>query len=417
MPLRLTLAVLLLTSSLTAAAADDWPRFYGPNRDNRSAETGLLTEWPEGGPKLLWQVNGLGHGYSGVAVADGIVYATGDTDENLVITAFDLSGSILWTQDNGAPFTRAFPGSRATPTIVDGELYNISGNGDVVRMDAGTGQVAWTVNMMERFGGREVQWGIAESPLVYDSYVICSPGGEDVYMAALDRDTGETRWTCTGVGDEHSYVAPALVEYQGLRQIVTMTNAGAIGIHAGTGKLLWRFDREAPYGVNCDTPLFDDGHIYIFTTWNRGASKLRLDVDGDMCSVEEVWHRPEFDNEHGGVMLVDGYLYGHADGNHKRRHFACCDAETGEVAWTSDDLAGQASSALTYAEGLLYIASDKGEIALVRPNPERLEIISQFQLPKGGIGPVWAYPVISDRRLYLRHGETLFVYDISAGDA
>jgi len=408
MPLRLTLAVLLLTSTLTAAAADDWPRFYGPNRDNRSAETGLLTEWPEGAPKLLWQVSGLGHGYSGVAVADGIVYATGDTDENLVITALDLSGSILWTQTNGAPFTRAFPGSRATPTIVDGQLYNISGNGDVVRMDAKTGQVAWTVNMMERFGGREVQWGVAESPLVYDSYVICSPGGEDVYMAALDRGTGETRWTCTGVGDEHSYVAPALIEYEGLRQIVTMTNAGAIGIHAETGKLLWRFDREAPYGVNCDTPLFDDGHLYIFTTWNRGASKLRLDVDGDTCSVEEVWHRPEFDNEHGGVMLVDGYLYG---AGHHARGWHCLDFRTGEPRYSGK---GVQKGSVAYADRMLYCLGEKGVLALVRATPEGQRIVSEFRVPEGGEGLYWAHPVVCGGRLYIRHADRLYAYDISA---
>jgi outer membrane protein assembly factor BamB len=234
-------------------------------------------------------------------------------------------------------------------------------------------------------------------------------------MAALDKDTGATRWTCPGLGDDHGYATAALVEHGGLRQIATMTAKSAFGVAADTGRRLWQFPHEAPYGVNCDTPLYDDGHLYLFTTWGRGATKLRLVVEGDNCTVEQVWHTGDFDNEHGGVMPVDGYLYGHADGNHQHRHFACISAETGNTMWTSDELSGQASAALTYAEGLLYVVTDQGDVALVKPNPERLEIVSRFRVPEGGAGPVWAYPVVCGGRLYLRHGEYLYCYEVRAG--
>lgn len=408
---RLT-AVASLLVAVIPASAQNWPQFHGPQRDNRSTETGLLGEWPAGGPPLLWTAEGLGDGYSTVAIADGRLYTTGDVGEDLLITALDLSGQVLWRQRNGAAFTRAYPGSRSTPTVVDGKLYCSGGNGDLACFDAATGEPSWSVNFMQRFTGREVTWGVAESALVVDDLVICCPGGQEVFMAALDRLTGETRWTCTGVGDEHAYASPGLVDYGGLRQIVTMTNRSAIGVAADSGRLLWQFPHEAPYGVNCDTPVFHDGHLYLFTTWGRGATKLRLNVEGENCSVEQVWHNAEFDNEHGGTMLVDGYWYGHADGNHKRRHFACLEDASARVVWTSDELSGQASAALTFAEGLLYVVTDQGDVALVRPNPERLEIISRFRIPEGGAGPVWAYPVVCAGRLYLRHGQFLYVYDL-----
>lgn len=168
--------------------------------------------------------------------------------------------------------------------------------------------------------------------------------------------------------------------------------------------------------MNCDTPLYHDGHLYLFTTWGRGGAKLRLVGEGENCSVQQVWHTGEFDNEHGGVMLADGCLYEHADGDHKHRHFACIRAETGDTMWTSDELSGQAPAALTFADGLLYVATDGGDIALVCPNPERLEILSRFRLPEGGAGPVWAYPVLCGGRLYLRHGGFLYAYDIRSAE-
>ena len=407
---QLTHALASLTLIATSAAADDWPQFLGPGRSNRSAETGLLAEWPEAGPELLWTVEGLGHGYSTVSVADGLVYTTGDIEKELVVTALDLSGEVVWRSEAGPAFTGSVPGSRSTPTVVDGKLYLIGGNGHVTCLDAKAGEQLWQVDSFELFGGREVAWGVAESPLVDGQNVVVCPGGQDVFMAALDRDTGETRWTCTGVGDTHSHSSPSIVEHGGLRQIVALTGASVVGVAPDTGKLLWKHPHQPR--VNCDIPLHHEGSLYVFGTWGFGATRIDLIVDGEACSVEEVWHTVEMDNEHGGVMLIDGYLYGQADGSRKDPHMACLDAETGEQVWRSDELSGQASSALTYIEGLLYIVTDKGEVGLVRPHPERLEIISQFQMPKGGRGLVWAFPVVSNGRFYLRHGDFLYAYGV-----
>lgn len=411
---KMPCAIVVCLIAFNLAVAEDWPQFHGPRRDNRSVETGLLKRWPEGGPKLVWKAQGLGQGFSTVAIADGIIYTAGNIDKDTVITAMDMSGKEIWKRKNGPAYTRSHPGTRSTPTIVEGKLYNMNGDGDLICLHARTGSTIWALDVMEKFQGRMISWGISESPLVDGDNVICCPGGKEVSMAALDKDTGDTRWTCTEAGDKPSYTSPMIVDYQGLRQIVTVMYDSAIGVAAETGKLLWQYPHKVRFGANCDMPIYHDGHVFLFGTWGRGATMLKLNVEGDDCSVEEVWRTTELDNEHGGVMIVDGYIYGQSDGDHKRRHLACLEMKTGKTMWTARELHGERSASLTFAEGMLYVVSDLGEVGLVRPNPKRLEIVSQFELPKGGKGEVYAHPVIFGGCLYIRHGQFLYVYDVRA---
>lgn len=407
-------AVVVCLIAFNLAVAEDWPQFHGPRRDNRSRETGLLKRWPEGGPKLVWKAQGLGQGFSTVAIADSIIYTTGNIGRDTVITAMDMSGKDIWKRKNGPAYRRSHPGTRSTPTIVEGKLYNLNGDMDLICMDARTGSTIWAVDLIEKFGGRMISWGISESPLVDGDNVICCPGGKVVSMVALDKDTGDIRWTCIGAGDKPGYASAMLVDYKGLRQIVTLMSGAAIGVAAETGKLLWRYPQKVRFDANCDMPIYHNGHVFLFGTWGRGATKLKLNVEDDDCSVEEVWRTNELDNEHGGVMIVDGYLYGQADGDHRRRHWACLEMKTGKTMWTARELYGERSASLTFAEGMLYVLSDIGEVGLVRPNPKRMEIVSRFELPKGGKGEVYAHPVIFGGRLYIRHGEFLYVYDVRA---
>lgn len=392
-------SVCLLAVALTSAAAD-WPQFHGPNRDNISAETAFLKQWPDGGPKLLWQADGLGEGWSSIAIKDGRLYTAGETGSNTVITALDLTGQRLWQITNGLASRCAYPGARGTPTIDGDRLYHLNCGGDILCTDARTSKTVWTTNI----GARIPQWGIAESLLVDGNNVICTPGNTNVMMAALDKHTGKPVWTTPATGDKPGYTAPILIG----RQIVTMTSGSAIGVCADTGKLLWRYEQPARYEVHATVPVYHDGHIAIFGTWGMGATLLKLTDTG----VEKVWHTTELDNEHGGVVLVDGHLYGHADGNHKHRHWACLDWKTGKTMWTSDEFPGPRSASTGYADGMLYLMNEKGAVALAKANPQKLEIVSQFEIPKQGKGPSWAHPVICDGRLYVRHSQYLYVYDI-----
>ncbi len=403
--------LLMLRPVVAESPAEDWPQFHGPRRDNLSRENGLLKQWPAGGPQLLWKTDRIGHGWATVAIVAGRIYTAGVIGDRTVVTALDLDGKRIWQHENGLAYDGQFPGARGTPTVDGGRVYHLNGNGHLGCFDAQSGTPIWSTNLLERFQGRNIQWGLAESVTIDGNRVICCPGGERIGVAALDKDSGETLWTCDCFGERPGYCSGIVVDYQGLRQFVTTMSASVVGVDLETGRLLWRYEREAPYEVNVATPVYHEGQVAISTTWNRGTTVLQLEVDGRNCSAQPVWHNPEFDIEHGGFLLVDGHLYGFADGNHKRRHWACVDWKTGQVTYDSAG-PGKKSAATSYADGMLYLLGDDRTVALVPATPSRFQVVSQFELPSGPEGPTWAHPVIHGGRLYLRHSDWLYAYAV-----
>jgi len=403
---RVSAAVIAAWAGLVAAA--DWPQFHGPRRDNRSAETGLLKAWPPAGPKLLWTAKGIGHGFSCVAVANGLVYATGNVGGDTLITALDLDGKVAWTAKNGPAYRREHPGTRSTPTIDGGRLYHENADGDLTCLDARSGKALWALNILKKFNGRNIQWGLAESPLIDGDHVIAVPGGEEIGVVALNKLTGETVWAARGIGEKPGYSSPIAVEHQGLRQVVVLMAKALVGIHADTGEVLWRFKHETPYDENIFTPLFVDGHIYFATAHARGSRLLKLNVAGQKCSVEVAWTTEMLDSHQGGVVLLDGTLYGFCHGNYKAR-WDCLELKTGKVT-CSERMPTEGS--VTYADGMIYGMDERGTVLLIRPTPAKREVVSQFAIPKGGAGPTWAHPVVCGGRLYIRHSDFLYVYDV-----
>ncbi|MBM4042167.1 MAG: hypothetical protein FJ290_27030 [Planctomycetes bacterium] len=408
---------LVLLLALGHAAAADWPQFNGPNRDNKSPETGLLKEWPQGGPKLLWAAKGIGHGFAAVAVANGLAYVTGNVGNDTLITALNLDGTVAWTAKNGPAYKREHPGTRSTPTIDAGRLYHLNADGDLACLEArapgagdGSGKPLWALNILKRFGGRNITWGLAESPLIDGDRLIAVPGGEETSIVALNKLTGETVWTCKGIGEKPGYASPILVHHQGLRQIVTLMAKAAVGVNADTGELLWKVPHETPYDENIFTPLFHGGHIYFATAHARGSRLLKLHVEGKKCSVELAWTTDKLDSHHGGAILLDGYLYGFCHGNYKPR-WDCLEWKTGKL--THSEPTGVGGS-VTYADGMIYAMDERGRVMLIKPSPSERRVVSEFQLPRGGPGPFWAHPVVCGGRLYLRHSDTLSAYDIQA---
>jgi len=400
----------LLALLLGQASAADWPQLHGPKRDNKSAETGLLKQWPEGGPKLLWTAQGIGHGFSAVAVANGLVYATGNVGPDTLITALDLDGKAVWTAKNGPAYTREHPGTRSTPTIDGGRLYHENAEGDVACLDARTGKPLWALNIIKKFGGRNITWGLAESLLIDGDRLICVPGGEETGIVALNKLTGETVWTAKGIGEKPGYSSPIVVEHGGLRILVALMAKAIVGVNADTGELLWKVEHVTPFDESIFLPLHHDGHIYFATAHARGSRLLKLNVEGKKCSVELVWRTEKLDSHHGGVVLLDGYLYGFCHGNYKPR-WDCLEWATGKL--MHSEPTGVAGS-VTYADGMIYGMDERGRVMLIRPSPTERRVVSEFQLPKGGPGPFWAHPVVCGGRLYLRHSDSLFAYDIQA---
>jgi outer membrane protein assembly factor BamB len=393
------------------AKAAYWPQFHGPNRDNVSTETGLLQEWPESGPKLVWTARGLGFGYSSVAIADGRIFTAGNIDEKTVITALDMKGKQLWQVENGAAWEKSYRGTRGTPTIDGDRLYHENPLGDVVCLKAETGKKIWGRNILKDFGSKNIRWALAESLLIDGDHVICCPAGPEASIVALDKMTGKTVWKAKSTGDLPGYASPILFEQDGLRIIATLTSKAMIGVNAATGELLWRVDYRTWFDENIIQPIYHDGCLFV-SSLQTGCVKWKVQVEDGKTSVEELWRSKEMDNHHGGVVLVDGYLYGSSAWYNYAR-WICLDWDTGEMKY---EARGVGKGSLTYADGMLYILSERGKVGLVEATPEEHRVVSRFRLPKGGEGQSWAHPVVCGGRLYIRHGELLYAYHVAAAD-
>ena len=395
---------------LRAAEPASWPRFNGPQGDNISPDTGLLKQWPTEGPTLLWTAKDLGEGYSSVVLAGDRIYTAGNKDGKTVVTALDPDGKILWQRPHGGAWSDSHPGARSTPTIDGDRVYDENGVGDVACLDAKDGTPVWHVNVLEKFAAPNIRWHLAESVWIDGQHVICCPGGPQTAVVALDKKTGEVAWKSPPTGDDTSYASPVVIEHGGLRIVLTMTGKALIGVDADSGALLFRYPHETRFDINALMPIFHDGRIFISSGYGAGSELVKLTIEGKKAAVEQVWQSKDLDNHHGGVVLLDGYLYGAAfkPGDHA---WVCLDWKDGKTMYRAP---GVGKGSLTCAEGMLYTYSENGKAGLVRATPKGHEVISQFHIPEGGAGPCWAHPVVCGGRLYLRHGDFLYAYDVKA---
>jgi outer membrane protein assembly factor BamB len=395
-----------------SAEAPCWPRFHGPKGDNYSPDTGLLKKWPDDGPKLIWTAKGIGHGFASVTIADRRIYTAGEFhDTDTVITALDMDGHVQWRAENGKGRATARPaGARCTPTIDGARLYHENAGGQLVCLETKTGNRVWGLSLGTEFRGKGGGFDQSESPLIDGDRVVCCPGGATA-MVALDKNTGKTVWRAPSVGEPAGYTSPILVRYQGLRIILAVSQYQLIGVNADTGELLWQFKhyKSGPFCI-CALPAYHDGQVFLTAGYGKGSVLLQIKVQGRKTSVEPIWRSADLDNRQGGVILLDGYLYGVANRNSSSK-WICLDWKTGKTMYAERGL-GEGS--LTYADGMLYVLSEKGKVGLVRPTPIRHELTSTFRIPKGGDGPVWAHPVVCGGRLYIRHGDFLYVYGVRA---
>ena len=389
-----------------AANAPYWPAFQGPRGDNISDDTGLLSEWPADGPPLMWTAEGIGQGFSSVSLAGGLIFTAGNINDQTVVTALDLEGKIRWQTPVGGAWTGGHPGSRSTPTSNDKRIYFQNPLGELFCLNATDGKPIWNVNVLERFGGSNITWALAESILVDGDHVISTPGGPETAVVALDKTTGETVWKSPSAeGDAAGYATPTLVEHAGKRLIFTFTGKAIICVDAGTGNLYWRVPHATSYDVNALTPIFREGLVFVSSGYGTGSRMLKVKVDGDQVTSEEVWTNGDLDNHHGGVLLRDGYLYGASF----KGEWVCLDWASGRTMYTAP---GVGKGSLTCADGMLYTLSEKLDMGLVAANSEKFEVISRFRVPSKGEGPSWAYPVVCDGRLYVRHDNFLFCYNV-----
>jgi len=371
-----------------------------------------MRSWPAEGPRRLWSASGLGRGAAGASVSNQTVYTTGLIDKTGYAFAFDTSGRLKWKSSYGSEWHRFLPGARSTPTYDNGRIYVISGTGNIVCMDAEQGTLIWSVDMVKRFGANCGRIGLAESPLIVEDKVICTPGGSGATIAALDKLTGRTVWIAD-TKQQRAACSPILVNRGGRRIIVTMLRDNLVGLDAQTGTLLWK-DRFEEYqnivkGVNFVSPVYSNGRLYSTSGDNNGGAMHKLSEDG--TSITRLWTDATLDCHHGGVVYVDGHIYGSNFRSLFSGDWVCLGWDSGEVMY---EHRWRCKGSVIYADGMLYCYEEKtGYIALVRPTPDRFEIVSSFQIREGD-GRHLAHPAIADGVLYIRRGDSLTAWDISA---
>ncbi|MDR0796520.1 MAG: PQQ-binding-like beta-propeller repeat protein [Tannerella sp.] len=378
-------------------------QWRGEKRDGIYNETGLLKEWPVDGPQLLWKYEGLGEGHTSAAIANGRLFITGLINDMLTLFAFDLNGQLLHKKEICPDWNENNSGPRSTICINDGKLYIYSAYGKLVCLDTITLDEVWSKDLFSDFDGQGITWGVTESPLIVDEKIIMTPGGVSHNIVALNKNTGDLIWTTPGESTVSAYCSPQYIDDREIAIVVTSVFDYIIAINMDTGEKLWSFPRTSEFNNHPNTPLYHNGMIFSPTGDRGGSVMLRLKNGGK--EVEQVWENLNLDTQMGGAVRIGDYVY--ASG-HRDRNWFCVDWNTGETKYKVRDIA---PCSVISADGMLYCYSEKGTMNLVRPNPEKFELISSFSVTFGS-GTHWAHPVIHKGVLYLRHGDTLMAYQI-----
>jgi len=393
----------------TATIADDWPQWRGAGRDAICRETELLNEWPPEGPALLWKATGLGEGYSGPAVVGGSLYTMGNIEGMENVLAIDMAtGKSLWTKPFGpVEYGDYSPGTRGTPTFDDGRLYALGASGTLVCMDAASGEILWTKSLVKDLGGSVLKWGFSEAVLIDGERLICTPGGPDATLAALDKTSGQTVWT-SPVGDRACYASMIKATIAGVDQYVQFTAAAVVGVRAEDGKPLWRYKAPAYTlygGINIVTPICLGDTVFAAAGYGTGGGQARILKTPHGFTAQEVYFTRDMKNHHGGMILLNGMLYGCNDPG----ILTCLDYKTGKVLWQSR---APGKCSILYADGNLYCRDEKGPISLVEATPTEFRLRGQFDQPDRSDQRSWPHLVIAHGRMYVRDQGILLCYDV-----
>jgi len=412
---RSLFSMLTISLALSIATAADWPQWRGPNRDGISKDTGLLQEWPKEGPPLRWKATDIGPGYSSPVVVGGKVYLqTTKGEEEFALCLDEKKGDRIW-QDKaigavGKNRGPNYPGTRSTPTM-DGELmYCLSSSGQLSCLFSQTGKEKWHKDLVKDFGGQvgtgQMSWAYSESVLVDGNAVICTPGGAEATLLALNKTTGDVIWKAAiADADPADYASVMPFEAGGVKQYVQFTRKGLVAVDAKTGKFLWRYNKTSDFGANILTPVVYQDKVFSSGSRSGGAT-LEVTSEGGKVEAKELFFGKAFGASIGGAVLVDGYLYGSTT-----QGLFCIEFATGKEKWTEKST-GNAS--ICYADGCLYVRSHQsGDVFLVEANPKEYVEKGRFKQPDRTKTPAWPHPVVANGGLYVRDMDTLYCFEVA----
>jgi outer membrane protein assembly factor BamB len=398
------ISLLLVIFLIKISFAQEIVQWRGENRDGIYNETGLLQEWPKDGPELLWHFDELGVGHASAAVTEKVIYTSGTIEGIGFVIALDHNGNKIWKTDYGKEWIESWDGVRTTPLIIDDKLYLMSAYGVIYCMKRSNGELLWEVDVTKKYDGVNIKWGMTENLAFHQNKIFCTVGGKEHNVIALNKDNGELIWSNKGNSEISAYCSPTVINHNGRDIFITQTANSILGFDANNGELLWSHKQTNKYSVHANTPLYHDGKVYIVSGYGKGGVMLKLSDDGS--NVTELWRNEDINHKSGGFVLLDDRLYGAVD---RGMTWHCIDWETGKTLYSADIFK---SGNIIAAEGLLYCYSESGEIALVEPMEDHFKIKGRFRVPYGSMQH-WAHPVIHHKKLYVRHGESLMVYNIA----
>jgi outer membrane protein assembly factor BamB len=402
MLLSIAIVTLCMSPAITGQTAGDWPQWRGPNRDGISKETGLLKQWPDTGPPLVWKAGGAGTGYSSLAISNGRIYTIGLRGDREFVVAFDVAtGKEIWATPHGTAYRDSRgDGPRGTPTVDGDRLYSLGGNGDLSAIDLKTGRIVWNMNILSKFGGENIQWGISESPLIIGEKLLVTPGGPGASIVALNKKDGTLIWKSQS--DRAGYSSGVPVQIGSTTQVIFFTNNRAVGLDLKDGKLLWEYPRAANDVANVATPVVRGNRVFISSDYGTGGGLVEIKADG---KASELYFTRDMKNHHSSSILIGDHLYGFSSSILTAMKF-----DTGEIAW-KDRSVGKGS--LVYADGHLYAFSENGVVGLIEATPTAYKEKGRFRIQQGSL-PTWTHPVVAGGRLYLRDQDTIYSYDVRA---
>ena len=416
------LSIMLMAAATTVATAQVTPYGWrGPEHNGNYPDKGLLSQWPETGPELVFETEDAGKGYSSPLVVGDKIYLTGLNEDGTqeVFQCYTLDGKKQYTVEYGNPWKQSYPETRTTPAIMDGKAYVISGMAEIVCIDIKDGKILWKVDGGTKYQRQTGNWGTSECPLVYDDKVIYTPCGQQTTMVALNRNTGEEIWKTRAIGEKSGYVSPIMIEYKGKRQIIGSTCQTVVGVNPDNGDIEWTFDNWGPRytgkqgrwdNIAPNSALYKDGKIFFCHGYDLNGFQLQL--ADDLKSVTLVWRTETLDTHHGGYVLVNGKIFGSNWINNNDGNWCCVDWNTGETNYETKWTGGAGKGSIISADNKLFIYDERrGFVGLVNPTPEKFDVISKFRVAKGS-GPYWAHMHINNGILYLRHGEYFAAYKI-----
>jgi len=391
-----------LPSVVSNRVLDDWPQWRGPNRDGRSAETGLLKDWPAAGPALAWRAAGAGEGYSSFATSQGRLFTLGARGGTEYVMAFDsASGKRLWETSHGTRFSNdRGDGPRATPTIEGDRVYAYGASGDLSVLDAASGKVYWTVNVLKQYRGSNIQWGLSESPLVLADRILVNAGGT---IVALKKTDGTSIWTTKG--ENAGYSSAVAHKIGDVTEAIYFTSTRVLGVDVNSGRQLWSYGKVANNVANIATPIVRGNRVFVSSDYGTGSALLELAGSGSNVTAKEVYFTRQMKNHHATSILVGEHLYGFDSAI-----LTAMDFNTGNVAWQNRSV-GKGS--LTFADDRLYLFSENGVVGLAEASPAGYREHGRFELKTGRL-PTWSHPVVSGGKLFLRDQDSIYAYDVRA---